>query len=233
MATSDLIAATVLDASAALLNDVSKTVYTDAAQIPYLNIALQELQEEFELCNVPVTDTASAAITVLAGYTAIAFNAVGPAPALPSDMIEPQILWERPQGINPYVEMTKVDNLPRWMEGTLISQLQWYVWQSQEIRFLPANANIDVKIDYIRQLFTPVVNAASTINVINAATYLQFRTAALSAKYIGENQGRSDELNVSAMGARDRVTGIGAKGRQGMVTRRRPFRQAYKRRAVG
>lgn len=233
MATSDLIATTVFNAVAALLNDRAKTVYTDDEQVPYLNLALQELQEEFELCNVPVTDTHSAAITVLAGYTSIAFNAVAPAPALPTDLIEPQILWERPMGINPYVEMTRVDNLPRWMEGTEISSLQWYVWQSQEIRFLPANADIDVKFDYIRQLFTPVVDGSSTINVINAATYLEYRTAALCAKYVGHDTTRSDELNISAIAARDRVTGIGAKGRQTMVTRRRPFRSAYKRRAIG
>ena len=50
--TADLTAAQVMDASASMLNDTAKTSYTYVAQIPYLNMALRELQEFFELNNV-------------------------------------------------------------------------------------------------------------------------------------------------------------------------------------
>jgi hypothetical protein len=52
-----LTSGTVMNQAAALLNDPSRTVYTYPVQIPYLNQALQELQELFELNNIPVTDT--------------------------------------------------------------------------------------------------------------------------------------------------------------------------------
>lgn len=221
-----------MDASAALLNDKNRSVYTYADQIPYLKIALQELQEYYELNNIPATDQLSAVIQVDAGATEIAFNAAGTAadPKLPDDLIEPQKLWERTRDINPFVPMTKVDGLPQSMVGIEISQFQIYVWEANEIRFFPANANNDIKIEYIRSLFTPPTNELSLINVVNGATFLEYRNAALCAWFIGENKSRSDELNVYAGLAIDRSTGIGTKGRQATVTRRRPFRSSYKRR---
>jgi hypothetical protein len=233
MSAIDLTAGTVMNAAAALLNDVSRSVYTYAAQIPYLNIALQELQEHYELNNIPSTDQLSAVIQVNSGVTAIRYNAAGTAadPKLPDDLIEPQKLWERARDTNPFIPMTKLDALPQNMVGVEISQFQIYIWEANEIRFFPASQNNDIKIEYIRYLFTPPTDENSLINCVNAATFLEYRTAALIAWFIGENKTRSDELNVFAGLAIDRSTGIGTKGRQATITRRRPFRSSYKRRA--
>ena len=232
MATVDLTAGTVMNAAAVLLNDRLRSVYTYTEQIPYLNIALQELQEHFELNNVPATETVSTVIQVNAGVTSIQFNAAGTpaAPKLPDDLIEPQKLWERTRDINPFVPMTKVDSLPQSMFGVDLSQFQIYVWETQMIKFFASIADNDIKMDYIRNLFTPVVDENSGINVVNAATFLEYRTAGLVAWFIGENKTRSDELNMFAGLAIDRATGIGTKGRQSVVARRRPFRSGYKRR---
>lgn len=218
-----------MDKSASLLNDTARTIYTYAAQVPYLNIALQELQEYFELNNIPVTQTTSAVIQVDAGFTEIVYNGVG-IPTLPSDMIEPQQLWERTRNIDPYIPMSKRDFLPHYMEGIQTSQFIFYVWQDQKIKLLAANANNDIKIDYIKELFATVTNEFSLINVINARTFLGYRTAALCAEFIERNKSSSDALNSYAALAMDRATGIGAKGKQNIATRRRPFRAAYKRR---
>lgn len=227
MATPDLTAATVMDQSAALLNDVAKTVYTYVAQMPYLNMALQELQEIFELNNVPVTDTISDVIACTTATTAIGYAT---SPALPEDMIEPQRLWEAPTGQESWVPMTKVDSLPLYQTGVAIPRYNWYVWNSQEIRVLAANQPNDIKIEYIRNLFTLVTDENTQLAVINAATFLEYRTASLCSEFIGENTTRSSSLNSYAVLGLDRVTGIGAKGRQAILTRRRPFRSAYKRR---
>jgi len=173
MAASDLVASTVMNQSASLLNDTARTVYTYAAQIPYLKMALQELREEFEQNSIPVTETTSAVIPVLAGQTVLAYNAVLPLPPLPSDMVEPLQLWERQTGVDPYTPMVKRDFLPHNLAGVESSQFVFYVWQSQEIRVLPANQNNDIKIDYIKQLFTDIIDENSQINVINAQTFLE------------------------------------------------------------
>ncbi len=228
MATVDLLAGTVMDKAASLMNDSARTVYTYAAQIPYINIALQELQEQFELHSVPVTENVSAVINMPAGATTIVFNGLG-VPTLPSDMIEPQQLWERNEGIDPFIPMTKRDYLPHNLEGVLINQFIYYVWQSNEIRVLPSNADNDIKIDYIKQLFQPVVNESSFINVINAATFLEYRTAGLLAEFIERNITSANALNAYAVLGMDRALGISSKGKQNIMTRRRPFRAGYKR----
>lgn len=218
--------------SAALLNDVARTVYTYAVQIPYLNIALHELQEYFELNNIPATDQLSAVIQVDADVTEIAFNAAGTAadPKLPDDLIEPLRLWERPRGSNPFIPMTRVDSLPQNMVGVEISQFQIYVWEANEIRFFGASQNNDIKMEYTRKLFIDAVNENSLINIVNGQTFLEYRTASLCAEFIGENKTRADDLNVFAGLGIDRATGITTKGRQATVTRRRPFRSGYRRR---
>jgi hypothetical protein len=224
----------VLGASAALMNDAVKSVYTNAIQMPYINMALRELQELYELNNVPVTDNVSAEVEVLAGIDHIGFSPDMPVvdtPYLPDDLIEPKVVWERSAGINPYTPMIRLDYLPRYQEGQDYNQFLYFTWQSNEIRFLPANQDNDVKLDYIRSLFPTVTDEDDIIAIINAQSFLQFRTAALCAEYLGENKTRADDLNANASLSLDRVIGIGTKGRQAINVRHRPFRNSYKHRS--
>lgn len=231
-----LLATTVMDNAAALLNDAGKSQFTYTVQIPYLNMALNELKELFELNNVPVTDTVSAAIQVLAGRTSIGFAPAVPLSIdyLPSDLIEPKQLWERLHNVDPYVTMTRVDVLPRYIEGTQQNQFNWFTWQSQEIRVLVANQDNDIKMDYIRDLFSEVTSVNYTtydVAVINAQSFLQYRSAALMAYMIAENPTRAGELDQFAGLSMDRALGIGSKGRQAIIIRHRPFRSGYKNRS--
>lgn len=227
MAAVDLVASTVLGKAAALLNDPARTTYTYAALVPYLNMALQELQEYFELHNAAVTDQVSSVINIPTGSTVISYNAVGQ-PALPNDLIEPLQLWERPEGDDPFVPMTRKEFLPHFLEGTPISQIVYWAWQSNEIRLLPANQDNDIKIDYTRNIFTPAVDESSIINVVNGQTFLEYRTAGLAAEFIERNLGSANSLNMYADLAKDRATGITVKSKQNIMTRRRPFRRGYK-----
>jgi hypothetical protein len=223
----------IMDRAAALMNDPSKTIYTYAVQIPYLNMALQELQELFELNNIPATDTVtSTPIDVPAGNTSIAFgDPFVSGTNLPDDLIEPKVVWERPDGVDPYVPMTRLDFLPRYMAGVETPQFGFFVWQSQEIRFLPASQDNQIKIDYIRTLFSTVTASSDEIAIVNAASFLEYRTAGLVAEFIAENQSRAQSLNSDSSLALDRVVGIGTKGRQAINIRHRPFRSGYKRRS--
>jgi hypothetical protein len=229
MGASDLTAGSVMDAAASLMNDTARTVYTYTAQIPYVKMALRELEEYFQLHNIPVTEEVSAVINIPAGQTAIVYNGLAPTPALPTDMVEPKQVWERTEGIDPYFPMTKRDFLPHSLEGVLTSRFIYYVWQRNEIRFLPTSQDNDIKIDYIRQLFTNIVNESSTINVINALSFLEYRTAGLLAEFIERNTTSANALNAYGVLAMERAAGISIKGTQNIMTRRRPFRSGYKR----
>jgi hypothetical protein len=225
----------VLNASAALMNDAVKSVYTNAIQMPYINMALRELQELFELNNVPVTDTVTdVEVTIPAGIKFVGFSPDMPVvgtPYLPDDLIEPKVVWERSSGVNPYTPMTKLDYLPRYQEGQEYNQFLYFTWQSNELRFLPANQDNDIKLDYIRSLFPIVTDEDDDLPVINAQSFLQFRTAGLLAEFLAENATRAMALNGDASLAIDRSLGIGTKGRQAINIRHRPFRASYKRKS--
>lgn len=227
-----LLAGTVMNMSASLNNDTARSVYTYAVQVPYLNLALQELEEYFQLHGVSVVEETSAIIAVNAGATAIVYGGnpaiPGTALRLPDDLIEIQEVWESNRGQDSFGRMQRVEYLHK--NTTPTSQFGEYAWQGQQLRFSPSNQNNDIKIDYIRRLFLPVVDETSAITVVNAKTFLQYRTGALCAFFIGEDKTRHDSLNGFASLGLDRATGITVKGKQTMQTRRRPFRSNYKRR---
>ncbi len=104
MATPDFTAGSVMDAASSLLNDTAKQTYTYAVQLPYLNMALQDLRKLLELNNSPVTDQVSAILIVPTSITTIGFAT---SPALPSDLVDIQELWESPTGTNQWIPMSK------------------------------------------------------------------------------------------------------------------------------
>jgi hypothetical protein len=215
--------------AAVINNDSAQGLFTNAALLPYLNISLSELEEIFELNNIPSTNETSATIAVPAATTVIGFSTI---PALPADLIEIQQLFESPTGQNIWIPMTKRNYLTPSLPGvTPVSVFGVWAWMEQEIRVPSAVTAIDLKIDYIRSLFAEIViggiNAQNTI--LNSDTFLYFRIAGLSAEFIGENPTRAASCNANAEGAISRSLGISVKGQQSIQIRRRPFRAAFKR----
>lgn len=236
MSTTGTTASQVLDNVAAMMNDVAKSIFTNAVQLPYLNIAAGELEEWCQLNNIPVSNETSTIIEVAAGDNMIVAieNPDASLPKYPSDLIEIQQLWERTTDTeNAFTPMAKFEYIPHWWEtDPPTSSLSAWAWINQEIRFSTngATADNDVKIDYVKTLFPQTITANTTIGIINSLSFLSYRTASLLAQYIGENQSRAAELKEEANQALDRMLGIGIKGRQSIPVRRRPFMSNYKNR---
>lgn len=211
----------------ALCNDMVTSMFTNAVLQPYLNMAMDDLRVRFEQYNIPVTNETRKEITIPAGTSELIFNAVSPAPSLPSNLIEPIALWERTSGMSEdYVPMTRVRFLPPYETET--NQLIYWEWAGQKIKFIASNIDEEIRIDYIKNIFSPITDDDDQIDVINTKSFLQYRTAALAARFIGENPDRSNELNQTAALELDAVLSIGIKGGQAIATRRRPFRQSFK-----
>jgi hypothetical protein len=226
--TIELTAGQVMDRAASIMNDAAKSVYPYSIQLPYLNMALQDLQEHYEQNEIPVVATASVAIPVPAGTDHLTFADSGTT-KLPDDLIEPSVLWERQHNIDPYTIMTRVDFLDQALSGQEINQFIWYVWESNEIRFFAADQDNDIKMNYIRNLFMTVDSDSDILAITNGIGYLSYRTARHLSFFIAENPTRAEVLDNDANAALDRLLGIGTKGRQAIITRRRPFRASYKR----
>jgi hypothetical protein len=232
MSTTDVTVASILDLAASLMNDTAKSKYTYTAMLPYFNMALAIMQEELEINEVPVLEKTAAAVTVTAGVTTIAQGTTST--TYPTDLVEIQQLWERLSGsTEPYTPMFKKDYLPHYLDTIQSAELVYWTWLNNEIQFIGATTARQVKIDYIRQRFLNSVSDTTTaIDVMNSRTYLEFKTGAFCARYIGENPTRADSLDGEAELAKSRLIGINVKGKQDIQTRRKPFMGGYKMRST-
>lgn len=224
-----LTAGTVMDSVNALLNDNARAVYTYLIQVPYLNMALTELREFLALNDVPVVNTKSALIAIPSGTSFLGYDGILPVKSLPDDMIEPVQVWQNTGGSG-YSPIPIVKLLSSAYDGIATAGIIEVVWAGQALRFNTTSGIVNIKIDYLAQVVSPVVDETSSINLLTAQSFLQYRTAALIAKFVEENESRANELNGQAGLAIDRVLGLGTKTGQGMITRRRPFRAGYKNR---
>jgi len=223
----------IINMVSSLMNDTAQTTYNNASVLPYLNIALDELQETFEQNNVPATNEVSTILTVPIGTIVIAFT--GTTPLLPSNLIDIQQIWESESGQNNWQPMTRREFIPHYLEEEDIGRFIIWVWMDQEITLPPSTLVTDLKLDYIKSIFgTPITidNIAIDISIINIKSYLGYHTAALCAMFIGENPTRAQVLEGKAIEAESKVLGVSAKGRQAITTRRRPFRASYKTRGI-
>lgn len=219
-----------MDRAAVLMNDAAKTDYTYAKQLPVVAIALDELQEEFELNNIPATNEVTATTLIPAGVKEIGFNTV---PKLPDDLIEIQQIWEQQtDGSAGFIPMTKTEFLPHYLEDQLTDALVYWAQEGGKVKFLGATNDVQIKFDYIASLFPRVITEDTLVDIINTKSFLSYRTAALLAEFAGENSTRATALNQDAVMALDRALGIPVKGKQSIAIRRRPFRAAYRARQI-
>jgi hypothetical protein len=222
-------AAEVMDRSAALLNDPAKTDFTYAAQLPYLNMAIAELNEHLEEANIPITDQSLYQVFISPGRNALDNP--------PLDAVEYQEIAERPSmsgNTAPWTYSTDAFRvLPRREFSEIYpitDSLVFWCLEDNKIKFneVGASVPIQLRIRYIRRVIPVVYNPEEPIKKLNATTYLSFKTAALCAMFIGENQERATVLNQEANNSLERIIGISNKGRQEIMTRHRPFRAGYK-----
>jgi len=230
MSTTSLTAGEVMDRSAALMNDPAKTDYTYAAQLVYLNMAIDELVESLEESNASSTNSTSAVILLPVGKNKLTPIESAEVPHYPMDLIEIQSVGERTAGSNDtFATLGRRDFLQAFPVG---QSLLYWVWERNEIKFNTNGAlgPREVQLNYIAQSISQAEDEYSVIGTINARSFLSYKTAAFCAMFIGENESRATALEEQASRALERITGINNKGRQQISTRHRPFRASYKAR---
>lgn len=247
MSTTAVTAGQIMDRVANLLNDPKKTDYTYLVQLPYLNMAIEEFSDLASEANTPFsnltnTNWTGTPLILSPGISKISppeYDVPGTNYHFPPDLIEIQEVGERaPTGLfnnNPLNAGPPFRALPRReFQVTLpvTNSLLYWVWENGFIRFNPGGANtpLEIQIKYIQQAVSYAANENSLITVIGARTYLGYKTAALCALFIGENESRAKVLEDYAEDALERTLNISNKGRQQIMTRHRPFRAAYKAR---
>jgi len=203
----------VVEESQGLLNDLPGTFYTFDALLPYLNKAYRELQDYYNLHGLKTTVDVSALIIVPAN-TEVLLN-------VPADLLRPITLSERTVGSREqFVELDERSWEPDEVPTT---HLRIWVWREETIFFRGATADRELRIRYVKSL-SALNGAASIIGITNSKSALAARTAALGARYIGENPTRADELDSETGRALDRLIVTAIRQNQGLPTRRRRTR---------
>lgn len=208
----------VTDLAATLLNDPSKTIWTASKIRPMLAVAWRELGEELRIIND----------ALLKVYVDVTY-AISATPGLLttlSDVIMPLKCEERGNVNEPFVPMKEVD----WeLPNDTTSTLRFWAWRLGQIYVPPCSATRLVRIHYLKIQYD-ITSDLDEIVPNNALNFLAQRTAALSARLLGENPTRADELDIMASQSLARITQQSVKSQQGVGVRRRPLRAAFARR---
>lgn len=209
-----LLAGTVMDQAAAILNDTAKNLYSYTVQLPYIKKANEDLEQTLLVYGVNIQFKKSAAIAVAAGATTL---------VLPSDFLVPISLWERASGStneDDYVEMDERD----WEENTQAqSTLTQWSFRENGINLVPSTANREVKLYYDKML-TVVNSENSTEDSILFKSFLAAKTAEYCARFIGMNKVMADEIRDNeCFKAEDKLVHILVGNMQGIRFRRPKF----------
>jgi len=202
-----------LDIARSLLNDDLGTVWPDAVLLPKIKIAHRELQAKLLLNSIPVIKSQSAIIPVPAGSTDLGTNQ-------PPDLVEPISMKERAPGgsMDDFEDMFEVPFIPQIQPD---SNLIYWAWIGEKIRFLGATTDREVLLRYSRSLTVP-----STINddigFLFGELYLGTRVASMCSE--------RPDLKMQAESLLEDIVRTNVKGMQGVVRRRLPYRHRRRRR---
>lgn len=208
-----IIAATPLGTAKALLNDPSGYIYPDDKMLPLLQKAYGELQTKMMLNGLPVLREQTTATPVAAGTVLL-----GDGSGLPGDFVYPLHLAER--ALNStllYEDMDELDWEPTLQQDT---RLRYWNWREEEIKFLGATTNREVRIRYMKGL-TRITATTTPIAVNNSEAFLASRCAAIAAVLIGSNPTKGQALGEDAQVMLDDLLGVLVKRQQGLGVRRR------------
>jgi hypothetical protein len=212
----------------ALLNDAAGNLFTDGALLPYLNSAYRKVQRALE--NVQsgsqLSDDALLLVPAIAAADPAARVAItdasAPSGQLPSDLLVPLRMWERPAGSGgDFVEMADVTNQGGLPSESQTSTLGCWEWRADGIYMLGAIQDTQVRLRY-RKAFPDLLDATSPVLIRNAQDVLAYFTAAMASAARGAPQAvRWDDAGGDAL--EDLITRA-TQREQSIGRRRRPYR---------
>ena len=216
-----LLASDVLADVAALLGDAAQDTYTNAKLLPYLQQAVDDLQERIlAVSTVSKINARSDLITLLEGTTKFGN-------LLPNDLLEPISLHI--QNTSQTGSFTTVEP-ERWERGDsgyvnteASDSIYYWAWRENDIYFNKCRRDVVVFVRYRKQLTRPIGDN-SPIDFPRTRLFLYHRAAALYSEFKGENPTRANKLEFLAEYHWDRFRGIETKQQQKAPARRRPFR---------
>lgn len=214
-----VLASDIMTEALGLLNDPGGAMYPAAPMWILMNKAYRELQNKLTAYGIGTTKEVSAIVPVLLGVTKLSDGA-----GLPIDLLAPSDIKERAKDSAADIhweDMSETDSDPVNLAPK--TNLVYWTWREDEIKFAPATTDREVLIQYTKSL-GGVTGAASPILVLNGQQWLAQRTAIIAARAIGGNPRRADELAADIIEVWSDLIGPMVKRKQSIPVRRKRTR---------
>jgi len=210
-----------------LLNDAQGNLFTDAVLLPYVNSAYRKVQralgntggggfiQDDVLLVVAGVSAADASLQVCVS------DATAPPNQLPTDLLVPMKLWERPNGsTDDFVEMvdlTRHGGLPSRVQDTTLSVWEW---RADGLWFVGATQDTQIRMRYLKA-YPDLADATSPVLVRNAQEALAYATAGLAGWARGSPL--AEKWDDAAEDAIEDLVSAAVKREQQSARRRRPY----------
>lgn len=216
-----------------LLNDSPGNLFTDSLLIPYVNSGYRKVQRALANCGggAFIVDNATVVVSAVAAPDPSAqvsiTDATAPPNQLPTDLILPLQLWERPnlstQNFAPMVDLTRHGGLPSRPQGFTLSVWEW---RADGLYFIGATQDTQVRIRYAKA-YPDLTDATSVILMRNAQEAIAYFAAAMAAMARGSPL--AEKWDAAGDNALEDLISTTARREQHTVRRRRPYswREGY------
>ncbi|GEM_PF-439224 len=213
-------------ASSGTVSNVGQgAVWTDPVLLPYVNEGYRKVQRALE--NVgqpgPVRDDVYLVVPAVAAPDPSVTVSITDSTAaqLPTDLVVPLKLWERPNGTaQEFMEMTDMTNkggLPSRMQDQILSVWEW---RGDGLYFIGATQDTQIRLRY-RAFYADLVDGTSAILIRNAQSAIAFFAAGVAGLTRGSPL--SEKWDQAGMDALEDLIARAARQNQRSGTRRRPF----------
>jgi hypothetical protein len=210
-----------------LLNDAQGNLFTDSVLMPYANAAYRSMQRALGNAGAGgfLTDNAQmivAAVGAADPSVQVSITDATPPPnQLPTDLLAPARLWERPSGSSQdfveMVDLTRHGGLPSRAQGVTLSVWEW---RGDGIYFLGATQDTQVRVRYLKA-FPDLTDATSPVLVRNAQEAIAYAAAAMAAWARGSPL--AEKWDDAAVDATEQLVTAAVRREQQSARRRRPF----------
>jgi hypothetical protein len=174
-----------------LLNDAQGNLFTDAVLLPYANSAYRKVQRALGNAGAGgfISDDALLVVTAVpaqdASLQVAITDATAPPNQLPTDLLVPMKLWERPypsgmggssDDFAEMVDLTRHGGLPSRPQDMILSVWEW---RADGLYFLGATQDTQIRLRYLKA-YPDLTDATSPVLVRNAQEAIAYSTAALA-----------------------------------------------------
>jgi hypothetical protein len=210
-----------------LLNDSQGNLFTDTVLLPYANSAYRKvqraignaggggfIQDDVLLVVAAVTQTDTSLQVSITDATA-------PPNQLPTDLLVPVKLWERPNGSSDdfleMVDLSQHGGLPLRAQDVSLSVWEW---RADGLYFLGATKDTQIRLRYVKA-YPDLTDSTSPVLVRNAQEAIAYATAALAAWSRGSPL--AEKWDGAAADAIEDLVTAAVRREQQSARRRRPF----------